>query len=110
VLGLVPAYFIQSNYSVANQSLSIEFTYGFNLFFTLPLVCLIFIFIQKLKRYVGYIIMGSGFVKITCFLVYTKWQDIDINKNNFLIFFVPYIICLSAEIFVLSKYLNKADF
>lgn len=109
-LGLVPAFLVQNHFTETNQRLSLGFTYSFNLFFTLPFVLLIFVFINKLKRHIGFIFMGLGFVKITAFLVYTKWQEIDVNRDNFLMFFVPYFICLLAEIFVLSKYLNKADF
>lgn len=110
ILCLIPAFIIQNYWTVADQDLSLLFTYTFNLVFTLPFVILIFIFINKFKSHIGFVFMGLGFIKITVFLIYIKWNGIDVNRDNFLMFFVPYFICLAAEIFVLSKYLNKADF
>jgi hypothetical protein len=66
--------------------------------------------LEKIKRQIGFIFLGLGTLKIIVFLGYTKINAIDMNRDNFLLFFVPYFICIFAEVFVLSKYLNKADF
>jgi len=110
ILLIVPAYFIQLNWSAEDRNLSLQFTYAFNLLFTVPFMLIVIWLKNILKSYIGFIFMGLGFVKITVFLVYTKLNSIDVNRDNFLIFFLPYIMCMLSEIFVLIRYLNKAKF
>ncbi len=110
IIGLVPAYFIQMSWGNKVDGLNLGFTYIFNLIFTLPFVIIISLLLDKLKRNIGFIFLGIGLLKIIVFLTYTKLKGVDVNRDNFLMFFVPYFICVFAEVFVLSKYLNRADF
>jgi hypothetical protein len=109
-LGLIPAFLLQYLWGKKDDELSLKFTYVFNLFFTLPFIVMISLFLEKLKKYIGFIFLGLGLLKIIAFLVYTKVNLIDVNRDNFLLFFVPYFVCIFAEVFVLSNYLNKTDF
>lgn len=110
VILIIPAYLIQNNLSEVDQDLSLQFTYMFNLFFTVPVTAGMILLKRKIKSYIGFIFMGLSFVKITVFLFYSKLNGIDINRDNFLLFFIPYILCMIAEISVLVRYLNKAKF
>lgn len=110
ILGLIPGFVIQNTFTKDNLDLNLIFTYSFNILFTIPFVILITFFLEKLKRQIGFIFLGLGFLKVILFLGYTKLNEIDINRQNFLIFFVPYFLCIFAEVFILSKYLNKAEF
>lgn len=103
-------FLIQNRWAETEQDLSLKFTYAFNLLFTLPIMLFIIMLIKYLKRYVGFIFLGLGIIKIFAFIIYTKNNEIDINRDNFLLFFIPYLICLFVEVFVLSRYLNKAKF
>ncbi|MGX1023418.1 hypothetical protein [Flavobacterium sp. CS20] len=110
ILLIIPAYLIQNNLTDEDENLRLQFTYVFNLLFTVPFVLLVIWLKNILKRYIGFIFMGLGFIKITVFLVYTKLNSIDVNRDNFLLFFIPYILCMIIEILVLVSYLNKAKF
>ncbi|NBC58672.1 MAG: hypothetical protein GVY05_10380 [Bacteroidetes bacterium] len=107
---IVPAYFIQNMMGVEDDDLSLQFTYAFNLCFTVPFTVTVILFKNLIKQYIGFIFMGIGFVKITVFLVFSNLNDIDVSRDNFLLFFVPYVLCMVAEIFVLVRYLNRANF
>lgn len=104
------AYWIQNKWSKPDDDLSLFFTYGFNLAFTLPVILIIILLFEFLKRYIGFIFMLLGFLKILFFLTYVKVYGLEVNRDNFLLFFVPYGACLIVELLVLSRYLNKADF
>lgn len=110
IILIVPAYFIQNRFSEENSNLSLQFTYTFNLFFTIPFTVLIILFKKLIKAYIGFIFMGLGFIKITVFLTYSKFNGIDVSRDNVLLFFIPYVLCMIAEITVLVRYLNKAKF
>ncbi len=110
IIFIIPAYFIQNSLTDEDKNLSLKFTYGFNLLFTVPFTILIILLKKIIKAYIGYIFMSLGFIKITVFLIYTKLSAIDVNRDNFLLFFVPYFLCMLIEILMLIRYLNKAKF
>lgn len=104
------AFWLQNLWSEPNEHLSLTFTYSFNLIFTVPVLIIMILMFKSLKRYIGFIFLGLGFVKVVSFLIYTKINAIDINRDNFLLFFVPYMVCMFVEVLVLSRLLNRANF
>lgn len=104
------AFWLQNLWSEPNEHLSLTFTYSFNLIFTVPVLIIMILMFKSLKRYIGFIFLGLGFIKVVSFLIYTKINAIDINRDNFLLFFVPYMVCMFVEVLVLSRLLNRANF
>lgn len=104
------AFWLQNLWSEPNEHLSLNFTYSFNLIFTVPVLIIMILMFKSLKRYIGFIFLGLGFIKVVSFLIYTKINAIDINRDNFLLFFVPYMVCMFVEVLVLSRLLNRANF
>jgi hypothetical protein len=109
-IGLLPAYVFQKYLYTADQQLNPDITYIFNLLFTIPFISIIIFGIEKLKQHIGYIFLGIGILKILVFLIFIKLNAVEVSRDNFLLFFIPYVVCMIAEVFVLSKYLNNADF
>lgn len=103
-------FWLQNLRSEPNEHLSLTFTYSFNLIFTIPVMIIMILMFKFLKRYIGFIFLGLGFIKVLSFLIYTKINAIDINRDNFLLFFVPYMVCIFVEVLVLSRLLNRANF
>lgn len=104
------AFWLQNLWSEPNEHLSLNFTYSFNLIFTVPVLIIMILMFKSLKRYIGFIFLGLGFIKVVSFLIYTKINAIDINRDNFLFFIVPYMVCMFVEVLVLSRLLNRANF
>lgn len=70
----------------------------------------IYSFREKQKENLGFIFIGGSLFKfVVFFLVFYPFfkANGNIDKLEFLSFFVPYIICLFLETFALSKLLNK---
>ena len=68
-------------------------------------------FREKLKNTLGFLFMGSSLFKFVVFFIifYPSYKlDGETSKMEFAAFFVPYAICLTAEVFSLVKILNKS--
>ena len=88
----------------------IDFSYKFNFGITFLFTSSIIIASQRLKDQLGFIFLGSSFVKIAIFLVIVKTSDFEIDKADFLHFFVPYSLCMVLEIIYVSRLLKGANF
>lgn len=76
------------------------------------LLIFIFLFIgrNKFKTSMGFIFMGNSFVKFILFFIFfypSYIQDNQIEKFEFITFFVPYAVCLIVETYFLSKISNN---
>ncbi len=88
----------------------INFSYKFNFGITFLFTTSIIIASQRLKDQLGFIFLGSSFVKIAIFLVIVKTSDFEIDKSDFLHFFIPYALCMVLEIIYVSRILKGANF
>lgn len=88
----------------------INFSYLFNLFFTVGSLLITLVFFKKLKEKAGYIFLILSTTKILLFLIGYKIFEFDLEKSDFLHFFIPFFICLFFEVFYLSRILNRLDF
>lgn len=114
VLLLGAAYFLQSK--VINPSLTLdqnnllEFSYLFNFAFTFVLMLNIFVFKKVLQENLGFVYLGISTLKLVLFYYIVKTKNIEIEKSDFLLFFVPFVLCLGIEIFYVSKILNSVNY
>lgn len=112
ILGV--AYFLQIN--IIQTSLSsketnlIQFSYLFNFAFTYILMLNILIFKKILEDKLGFVYLGISMLKFMLFYFLVKSKNIEINKSDFLLFFIPFVLCLGIEIFYVSKILNSVNY
>ena len=95
-------YFIRKNYT----NIIDEF-YLFNGVFTLVFITILAILGKRYKDQIGFIFLVISFFKIGIFLGLIKLNYIQINENLFLDFFIPYLICLTIEIYIVTKLVNS---
>jgi hypothetical protein len=111
ILGL--AYVLQvkilQNTLTQEDAILIKFSYIFNFAFTYFLMLNIILFQNKLKDKLGFIYLGVSMLKFAIFFFLTKTQNIEINKSDFLLFIIPFVICLGIEIFYVVRILNTIN-
>lgn len=112
LLGL--SYFLQVNIIqtslTSKQTNLIEFSYLFNFAFTYILMLNILIFKKILEDKLGFLYLGISTLKFMLFYFLVKSKNIEINKSDFLLFFIPFVLCLGIEIFYVSKILNGVNY
>lgn len=95
----------------AGQALEIaNFSYKFNVGFTLLFTSSLIMVQERLKEQLGLIYLVSGAVKLGVLIFLAKSSSFEINKNVFLHFFVPYVVCVVVEIIFIIKILNRTNF
>ena len=85
-------------------------SYFINTLLTIMIVFLLFKLKDKYTNQVGFLFLGSSFVKfLMFFLVFHGAYKADgsIEVLEFLAFFIPYSLCLILETIYLSKWLNE---
>ncbi len=92
--------FLSKNIAIINLS------YLFNAVFTFLFTIAIILLSKKYKDQIGFIFLAGSFVKTGIFLAIIKLNKLEIDKNVFLDFFIPYTICLLLEVYVVSKVLK----
>tara|TARA_R100000935_G_C2835207_1_gene167707 strand:+ start:2800 stop:3039 length:240 start_codon:yes stop_codon:yes gene_type:complete len=70
----------------------------------------IFIFKKILEDKLGFVYLGISTLKFVLFYFLVKSKNIEINKSDFLLFFIPFVLCLGIEIFYVSKILNSVNY
>ena len=88
----------------------IRASYVINTILTIGIVYLIFALKKKYPNQIGFLFLGSSFVKFLMFfmLFHGPYKaDGNIDTLEFLAFFIPYGICLILETIYLSKWLNE---
>jgi hypothetical protein len=88
-------------------------SYVINTLLTIGIVFLIFKLKKKYTNQIGFIFLGSSFVKFLVFFMvfYGAYKaDGNIETLEFLAFFIPYSLCLILETIHLSKWLNEMQF
>lgn len=99
-MGIINAFLLERNINI------IKLSYIFNSTFTFVFTFIILLLSKKFKDQLGFIFMAGSLIKIGVFIAVSKLSDFEINKNVFLDFFIPYIICLIFEVYYVSKILN----
>ncbi len=112
ILGL--AYILQIKFfqtTISNHEANlIKFSYLFNFAFTYFLMLNIIIFENKLRDKLGFIYLGISMLKFGIFFFLIKIKNIEINKSDFLLFFIPFVLCLGVEIFYVVRILNSINY
>ena len=70
----------------------------------------IIIFQKILKDKLGFVYLGVGMLKFALFFFLIKNKNIDLDKSDFLLFFIPFFLCLGIEIFYVSRILNSINY
>lgn len=94
----------------AKQLYLVKYSYLFNFTFTYVLMLNIFIFKKLLEDKLGFVFLGISMLKFVIFYFAVKSKNIEINKSDFLLFFIPFVLCLAIEIFYISKILNRVNY
>lgn len=81
---------------------SYKFNFGITFLFTVTLIVLS----KRFEDQLGYIFLAGSALKLAIFILLAKLKDFEIDKNVFFDFFIPYLICLGLEIYVVAKLLN----
>lgn len=87
----------------------LHFSYLFNVGTTLLFTTTLILGSKKVKEQTGFIFLIEGMLKIGLFLYFIKIFGFEIEKSNFLVFFVPYIACLIVELFFVLQILKDID-
>ncbi len=97
---LVAEYVSSNNIAIINLS------YLFNAVFTFLFTSAIILLSKKYNDQIGFIFLAGSFVKTGIFLAVIKLNNLEIDKNVFLDFFIPYVICLILEVYYVSRILK----
>ena len=84
-------------------------SYALNYLMALLIVLLILKYISKLKTYIGFLFMLGSFLKFAVFFIWFYpifKEDGVIDKIEFSLFFIPYVVSLIFETKKLSAVLN----
>lgn len=93
-----------------NEFELLKFSYIFNFAFSYLLLSNFIIFRKKLLGFIGFIFLGSGVIKFGLFFFLARSSNYELGRSDFLLFFVPFVICLLVEIFYITRVLNRANF
>lgn len=105
---LIQVYGIQSPLK-DNETTLVNFSYLFNYAFTYFLILNIILFYDILKDKLGFVYLGVSMLKFMLFYFLINSKNIEINKSDFLLFFIPFVLCLGIELFYVSKILNNLN-
>lgn len=84
----------------------VNFSYLYNVCATLLMGAIIFLAAHYSKNYLGFIFLAFGFMKLGLFLLFSKSFGFTLDRSLFLHFFIPYLIGLGIEIFILTQQLK----
>ena len=110
-LFLVLVYFMHiyflKEFFPENDLRLVKFSYPFNFIIGFLIISFIYVLRKKWKEHLAFLFMGGGIFKLMLFIVLVKITSLHIDKSNFFDFFIPYLICLSMEIILVVRILNK---
>ncbi len=113
VVIVIGGYFIHTeiikSFSLDRNDKIIDLSYLFNGAFTIVFTVGTLLVRKRFKDLIGFIFMGGSLIKIGGFIAITKFNDIEINKNVFLDFFIAYLICLILEVYYFSRILKSIN-
>ena len=83
------------------------FSYKFNFGFTFMFTVTIILLSKRFEDQIGYLFLVGSVLKLVLFLVLTKLKGFSVDKSVFLDFFIPYITCLTIELYIVAKILKN---
>lgn len=109
--GFIVHYIVLSLFNIltANQLL---YAYVINCILACSVIILIILLKKRLKDQLGFVFMAASMLKFVLFyfLFLPEYNsDGEISRLEFFTFFIPYAICLIAEMIILSRFLNSLD-
>lgn len=84
---------------------SYQFLFGLGFLLFVPILLLK----NKIPNQLGFIFLGSSFVKLIILMIMVKMDVFDVQKNQLLHFFVPYVLSTTIEIFFISGELKELN-
>lgn len=87
----------------------LHFSYKFNFGITLLFTSTIILISEKLKEQIGFIFLAEGMLKLGLLLYLSEILGFELNKSNFLVFFIPYVCGLLVELFFIMRILKDMD-
>lgn len=108
IIANVIAFFLLYEFSAVSTQ-SLQFSYGFNVLLTLVFTNLILILQNTLKQFLGFVFLAQLTLKIIAFMLLKKFYVADRFELSWLAFFVPYLICLIAEVITILYLLKIKD-
>lgn len=110
VLGF--AYLLEIYFASGGEQVKklINFSYLYNFGFSALLLFNFILFRKQLIEVIGFIFLAAGVIRIGLFYFLLKQGDFGDFRDNFFLFFIPFVICLGVEILFLARELNRANF
>ena len=87
-------------------------TYLFNYLFTLALVYVFNILIRRQSKQIGYAFLFGSMIKFILFFAFISpflKMNGSVKSFAFAAFFIPYAICLIAEVWITARILNDSE-
>lgn len=106
VVSYIAHTYIISHFSIHSNSYILHLSYLFNGLYTLLLTSVIILLSKKLKDQLGFIFLVGSFMKIGVFLAILAINSLEIDKNVFKDFYIPYAISLIVEVYSISRILK----
>ncbi len=100
---------VASFFNLKTSFNELGYSYLINSLMAFGVISLIFLLENKLSHQLGFVFMASSLFKFAIFfLLFYPYYNADgnITKVEFVIFFIPYAICLITECIILSRFLN----
>lgn len=114
VVIVIGGYFIHTeiikSFSLDGNDKIIDLSYLFNGVFAIVFTVGTLLVRKRFKDIIGFIFMGGSLIKIGGFIAIMKFNDVEINKNVFVDFFIAYLICLILEVYYFSRILNSSNY
>jgi len=104
-------FFVLQNMGLNNPKLLLPQSYLINYALAFVIFLIINFLKERKSNYLGFIFMGSSGLKFAFFFLifYPVYkEDAELNRLEFLSFFIPYAVALILETTSLIKILNKS--
>lgn len=85
-------------------------SYAFNAVLTLIYLVLLLLLGQYFKKQIGFMFLAVATLKIIIFMAIKSSLELEIDRSDFLIFFVPYFLSIIFEILITKKVLDEFSF
>lgn len=85
-------------------------SYAFNAVLTLIYLVLLLMLGQFFKSQIGFMFLGVATLKIIIFLIIKSVLELEIERSDFLIFFIPYFLSIIFEILITKRVLDEFSF
>ncbi|MBP2833310.1 hypothetical protein J8281_14035 [Aquimarina sp. U1-2] len=105
-LSYIAHYWIVDHLFLGGHIDMVQKSYGYNASFTFVLTLILIALSKRYKDQIGFIFLAGSFIKTGLFFAIFEMTTFKIDKNVFLNFFIPYLLCLILEVYYVSKILK----